>query len=42
VVNWRVVVATVVSFLGSAFDIIGGGVFVPMLNLIADHPISIQ
>lgn len=36
--NWRVVVATVVGFLGSAFGTVGGvgggGIFVPMLNLV--------
>uniref|UniRef100_A0A0E0P0Q2 Sulfite exporter TauE/SafE family protein n=1 Tax=Oryza rufipogon TaxID=4529 RepID=A0A0E0P0Q2_ORYRU len=36
--NWRVVVATVVGFLGSAFGTVGGvgggGIFVPMLNLL--------
>ncbi|XP_066368888.1 sulfite exporter TauE/SafE family protein 4-like isoform X2 [Miscanthus floridulus] len=38
VFNWRVVVATVVGFLGSAFGTVGGvgggGIFVPMLNLV--------
>ncbi|KAL5209615.1 hypothetical protein ABZP36_005238 [Zizania latifolia] len=36
--NWQVVVATFVGFLGSAFGTVGGvgggGVFVPMLNLV--------
>ncbi|KAG8062425.1 hypothetical protein GUJ93_ZPchr0003g18012 [Zizania palustris] len=36
--NWRVMVATVVGFLGSAFGTVGGvgggGIFVPMLNLV--------
>jgi uncharacterized membrane protein YfcA len=36
--NWRVVVATVIGFLGSAFGTVGGvgggGIFVPMLNLV--------
>ncbi|TVU45287.1 hypothetical protein EJB05_04769 [Eragrostis curvula] len=36
--NWRVVVATIVGFLGSAFGTVGGvgggGIFVPMLNLV--------
>ncbi|XP_062212264.1 sulfite exporter TauE/SafE family protein 4-like [Phragmites australis] len=36
--NWRVVVITVVGFLGSAFGTVGGvgggGIFVPMLNLV--------
>lgn len=36
--NWRTVVATVIGFLGSAFGTVGGvgggGIFVPMLNLI--------
>ncbi|XP_072971686.1 sulfite exporter TauE/SafE family protein 4 [Typha angustifolia] len=36
--NWRIVVATVVGFLGSAFGTVGGvgggGIFVPMLNLV--------
>lgn len=36
--NWRLVVATVVGFLGSAFGTVGGvgggGIFVPMLNLV--------
>lgn len=36
--NWRVVVATVIGFLGSGFGTVGGvgggGIFVPMLNLI--------
>ncbi|KAL1819512.1 hypothetical protein ACET3Z_014381 [Daucus carota] len=37
-VNWRVAVATVIGFLGSGFGTVGGvgggGIFVPMLNLI--------
>ncbi|MQL86810.1 hypothetical protein Taro_019360 [Colocasia esculenta] len=37
-VNWRVALATVIGFLGSAFGTVGGvgggGIFVPMLNLI--------
>ena len=36
--NWRLVVATVVGFLGSAFGTVGGvgggGIFVPLLNLV--------
>lgn len=36
--NWRIVLATVIGFLGSAFGTVGGvgggGIFVPMLNLI--------
>ncbi|XP_010278281.1 PREDICTED: uncharacterized protein LOC104612536 [Nelumbo nucifera] len=36
--NWRTVVATVIGFLGSGFGTVGGvgggGIFVPMLNLI--------
>ena len=36
--NWRVAVATVIGFLGSGFGTVGGvgggGIFVPMLNLI--------
>ncbi|XP_077233728.1 sulfite exporter TauE/SafE family protein [Tasmannia lanceolata] len=36
--NWRSVLATVIGFLGSAFGTVGGvgggGIFVPMLNLI--------
>ncbi|KAJ8429646.1 hypothetical protein Cgig2_009292 [Carnegiea gigantea] len=36
--GWRIVVATVIGFLGSAFGTVGGvgggGIFVPMLNLI--------
>ncbi|KAF3320482.1 Sulfite exporter TauE/SafE [Carex littledalei] len=37
-VNWRTAVATIVGFLGSAFGTVGGvgggGIFVPMLNLV--------
>lgn len=36
--NWRLVVATIVGFLGSAFGTVGGvgggGIFVPLLNLV--------
>ncbi|XP_010243123.1 PREDICTED: uncharacterized protein LOC104587275 [Nelumbo nucifera] len=36
--SWRIVLATVIGFLGSAFGMVGGvgggGIFVPMLNLI--------
>ncbi|XP_068653068.1 sulfite exporter TauE/SafE family protein 4-like [Aristolochia californica] len=36
--SWRIVLATVIGFLGSAFGTVGGvgggGIFVPMLNLI--------
>lgn len=36
--NWRIVVATVMGFLGSGFGTVGGvgggGIFVPMLTLI--------
>nr|CAD1822380.1 unnamed protein product [Ananas comosus var. bracteatus] len=36
--NWRTVVATVIGFLGSGFGTVGGvgggGIFVPMLNLV--------
>ncbi|XXG86074.1 hypothetical protein AAC387_Pa11g1044 [Persea americana] len=36
--NWKIVLATVIGFLGSAFGTVGGvgggGIFVPMLNLI--------
>lgn len=36
--SWRIVLATVVGFLGSAFGMVGriggGGIFVPMLTLI--------
>ncbi|MED6141522.1 hypothetical protein PIB30_104281, partial [Stylosanthes scabra] len=36
--NWRVVLATVIGFLGSAFGTVGGvgggGIFVPMLTLL--------
>lgn len=36
--NWRTVLATIIGFLGSAFGTVGGvgggGIFVPMLNLI--------
>ncbi|XP_058109673.1 sulfite exporter TauE/SafE family protein 4 isoform X3 [Magnolia sinica] len=38
VFNWRSVLATIIGFLGSAFGTVGGvgggGIFVPMLNLI--------
>lgn len=37
-VNWRTAVATIVGFLGSAFGTVGGvgggGIFVPLLNLV--------
>lgn len=36
--NWKIVLATVIGFLGSGFGTVGGvgggGIFVPMLNLI--------
>ena len=36
--GWRIVVATIIGFLGSAFGTVGGvgggGIFVPMLTLI--------
>ncbi|MCL7049401.1 hypothetical protein MKW94_016799, partial [Papaver nudicaule] len=36
--NWRVILATVIGFFGSAFGTVGGvgggGIFVPMLNLV--------
>lgn len=36
--SWRIVLATVIGFLGSAFGTVGGvgggGIFVPMLTLI--------
>ncbi|KAK1257277.1 hypothetical protein QJS04_geneDACA018554 [Acorus gramineus] len=36
--NWRIVLATIIGFFGSAFGTVGGvgggGIFVPMLNLI--------
>ncbi|KAG1341826.1 hypothetical protein COCNU_05G000550 [Cocos nucifera] len=36
--NWRIILVTVIGFLGSAFGTVGGvgggGIFVPMLNLI--------
>ncbi|MCL7036860.1 hypothetical protein MKW94_019004, partial [Papaver nudicaule] len=36
--NWRSVLATIIGFLGSGFGTVGGvgggGIFVPMLNLI--------
>ncbi|XP_038983574.1 sulfite exporter TauE/SafE family protein 4-like [Phoenix dactylifera] len=36
--NWRTILATIIGFLGSAFGTVGGvgggGIFVPMLNLI--------
>ncbi|KAI3772689.1 hypothetical protein L6452_03881 [Arctium lappa] len=33
--NWRIVLATVIGFLGSACGTVGGGgIFVPMLTLI--------